>query len=108
MEDDRIAVLEAQLAQAKQIADEADRKYEEVTHQRRFRQSAQTPKFALTLPSTPSSNLANIFERASIRIERFKNVVFFYFTQSFFFLFSIYLVLGRTMQLLFKDFLELK
>ena len=30
MEDDRIAVIEAQLAQAKQIADEADRKYEEV------------------------------------------------------------------------------
>jgi|688.fasta_scaffold1282373_1 hypothetical protein len=30
MEDDRIAIIEAQLAQAKQIADEADRKYEEV------------------------------------------------------------------------------
>ena len=36
MEDDRIAVLEAQLAQAKQIADEADRKYEEVKHLRRI------------------------------------------------------------------------
>ena len=30
MEDDRVAIIEAQLAQAKQIADEADRKYEEV------------------------------------------------------------------------------
>jgi tropomyosin 1 len=30
MEDDRIAILEQQLAQAKQIAEEADRKYEEV------------------------------------------------------------------------------
>ena len=29
-EDDKVAVLEAQLAQAKQIAEEADRKYEEV------------------------------------------------------------------------------
>ena len=31
MEDDKVAILEAQLAQAKQIAEEADRKYEEVT-----------------------------------------------------------------------------
>lgn len=30
MEDDRVAVLEAQLAQAKLIAEEADKKYEEV------------------------------------------------------------------------------
>ena len=30
MEDDKVAILEAQLAQAKQIAEEADRKYEEV------------------------------------------------------------------------------
>lgn len=30
MEDDKLAILEAQLAQAKQIAEEADRKYEEV------------------------------------------------------------------------------
>lgn len=30
MEDDRIAILEAQLAQAKLIAEEADKKYEEV------------------------------------------------------------------------------
>lgn len=30
MEDDRVAILEAQLAQAKLIAEEADRKYEEV------------------------------------------------------------------------------
>ena len=30
MEDDRVAIIESQLAQAKQIADEADRKYEEV------------------------------------------------------------------------------
>lgn len=30
MEDDRISILEAQLAQAKLIAEEADKKYEEV------------------------------------------------------------------------------
>ena len=30
MEDDKIALLEAQLAQAKQIAEEADKKYDEV------------------------------------------------------------------------------
>ena len=30
MEDDRVSVLESQLAQAKQIAEEADKKYEEV------------------------------------------------------------------------------
>jgi tropomyosin 1 len=33
MEDDRVSVLEAQLAQAKLIAEEADRKYEEVEKQ---------------------------------------------------------------------------
>ena len=32
MEDDRVAVLEQQLAQAKLIAEEADKKYEEVAH----------------------------------------------------------------------------
>ena len=31
MEDDRVAALESQLAQAKQIAEEADKKYEEVS-----------------------------------------------------------------------------
>jgi tropomyosin-1 len=31
MEDDRVGILEAQLAQAKLIAEEADKKYEEVT-----------------------------------------------------------------------------
>lgn len=31
MEDDRVAILEAQLAQAKLIAEESDKKYEEVT-----------------------------------------------------------------------------
>jgi tropomyosin-1 len=31
MEDDRVAILEAQLAQAKLIAEEADKKYEEVS-----------------------------------------------------------------------------
>ena len=30
MEDDRVAILEAQLAQGKLIAEEADKKYEEV------------------------------------------------------------------------------
>ena len=32
MEDDRVAILEAQLAQAKLIAEEADKKYEEVRY----------------------------------------------------------------------------
>jgi len=31
MEDDRVSILEAQLAQAKLIAEESDKKYEEVT-----------------------------------------------------------------------------
>ena len=35
MEDDRVAILEAQLAQAKLIAEEADKKYEEVEFHRR-------------------------------------------------------------------------
>ena len=34
MEDDRVAILEAQLAQAKLIAEEADKKYEEVDQKR--------------------------------------------------------------------------
>lgn len=33
MEDDRVAILEAQVAQAKLIAEEADKKYEEVSVQ---------------------------------------------------------------------------
>ena len=36
MEDDRVAILEAQLAQAKLIAEEADKKYEEVTFPFRY------------------------------------------------------------------------
>lgn len=32
MEDDRVGILETQLAQAKHIAEEADKKYEEVRH----------------------------------------------------------------------------
>lgn len=35
MEDDRVAVLEAQLSQAKLIAEEADKKYEEVLLQKK-------------------------------------------------------------------------
>lgn len=33
MEDDRVAILEAQLSQAKLIAEEADKKYEEVEYE---------------------------------------------------------------------------
>lgn len=33
MEDDRVAILESQLSQAKLIAEEADKKYEEVDRQ---------------------------------------------------------------------------
>ena len=36
MEDDRVAILEAQLAQAKLIAEEADKKYEEVESESSF------------------------------------------------------------------------
>lgn len=36
MEDDRVAILEAQLSQAKLIAEEADKKYEEVECKFRF------------------------------------------------------------------------
>lgn len=32
MEDDRVAILEAQLSQAKLIAEESDKKYEEVKY----------------------------------------------------------------------------
>lgn len=32
MEDDRVAILEGQLSQAKLIAEESDKKYEEVTN----------------------------------------------------------------------------
>lgn len=42
MEDDRVAILESQLAQAKQIAEEADKKYEEV---QKHRQSYFTTLF---------------------------------------------------------------
>ena len=37
MEDDRVAILEAQLAQARLIAEEADKKYEEVGRERNLR-----------------------------------------------------------------------
>lgn len=40
MEDDRVAILEAQLSQAKLIAEESDKKYEEVN---------MTPCFQLSL-----------------------------------------------------------
>jgi F0F1-type ATP synthase membrane subunit b/b' len=54
MEDDRIAVIETQLAQARQAADEADRKYTEVKQQfgqRRFgfRETAQATLSSLLL-----------------------------------------------------------
>lgn len=46
MEDDRVSLLEQQLAQAKLIAEEADKKYEEVGHvpakQRAIRQKGPT------------------------------------------------------------------
>lgn len=44
MEDDRVAILEAQLAQAKLIAEESDKKYEEV-------------KYALTFPINIKNNV---------------------------------------------------
>ena len=37
MEDDRVAILEVQLAQAKLIAEEADKKYEEVRREQNLR-----------------------------------------------------------------------
>lgn len=47
MEDDRVTVLEQQLAQAKQIAEEADKKYEEVG----FTSDASTSFFSWRSPS---------------------------------------------------------
>ena len=48
MEDDRVAILEAQLAQAKLIAEEADKKYEEVRPDHRISYSNCTkPKYFL-------------------------------------------------------------
>ncbi len=46
MEDDRVGVVEAQLSQAKLIAEEADKKYEEVQ-----KSSWQKIKFALEIGS---------------------------------------------------------
>lgn len=46
MEDDRVGILEAQLAQAKHIAEEADKKYEEVR--------ALRMPFGLTIGHEPS------------------------------------------------------
>ena len=40
MEDDRVAILEAQLAQAKLIAEEADKKYEEVRREQNLRSTS--------------------------------------------------------------------
>ena len=40
MEDDRVAILEAQLAQAKLIAEEADKKYEEVRREHHLRSTS--------------------------------------------------------------------
>jgi hypothetical protein len=59
MEDDKVAIIEAQLAQAKQIADEADRKYEEVNQLRKTRNLSfwQTAKhffFSHTFLTRPS------------------------------------------------------
>lgn len=51
MEDDRVAILEAQLAQAKLIAEESDKKYEEVN---RFN--------IIPLTFTPTDDLLSINE----------------------------------------------
>lgn len=48
MEDDRVAILESQLAQAKLIAEEADKKYEEVR-----KSAAQTPDWCSFSTPTP-------------------------------------------------------
>ena len=40
MEDDRVAILEVQLAQAKLIAEEADKKYEEVRREQNLRSTS--------------------------------------------------------------------
>jgi hypothetical protein len=50
MEDDRVAILESQLAQAKLIAEEADKKYEEVR-----KSAGKTKTDALSLPPPPAS-----------------------------------------------------
>jgi len=81
MEDDRIAIIEAQLAQAKQIADEADRKYEEV----KFGSSASVSAKSHRLQK--EQNIFELSSRLSIDSDcpnykaRFKNVFNFYFSR---------------------------
>lgn len=54
LEDDRIAILEANLAQAKLIAEEADKKYEEVKCSQKHLSTTMTPTL---YPSTFSFHL---------------------------------------------------
>lgn len=57
MEDDRVAILEAQLSQAKLIAEESDKKYEEVNMTPCF----QLPLLVKGLDMTSSSYVTNKF-----------------------------------------------
>jgi len=84
MEDDRIAVIEAQLAQAKQIADEADRKYEEVKYQQRrpipanctdSNKAAQT-HFLFRRLSKTFEPVCDWIRECSRKIERLRNDFF--------------------------------
>lgn len=95
MEDDRIAVLEAQLAQAKQIADEADRKYEEVKSPTTNSGKAHQPPKLLSLTLPFDANLpilANIFEPGFV-ISKTSDSKMFYFSFHAKLLLSLFLLL---------------
>lgn len=53
MEDDRVSLLEQQLAQAKLIAEEADKKYEEVGHVHRRKKGEHGPSFPFVRAKPP-------------------------------------------------------
>lgn len=70
MEDDRVSLLEQQLAQAKLIAEEADKKYEEVGHVRRRKKGPKGPSFPVAgdeLPISGTTSTVQTRECSEIR-----------------------------------------
>jgi hypothetical protein len=70
MEDDRVAILEAQLAQAKLIAEEADKKYEEVS-------SSVVVVFALSGGGSGDYGLHSTLKMSSSVIPSIDELLFF-------------------------------
>ena len=66
MEDDRVSLLEQQLAQAKLIAEEADKKYEEVGHE----PANEKKKISIFSRRTCGSHFATHFRRTNDSITR--------------------------------------